>query len=261
MTNDHRTQCAIHALWNEVADFEAAQADAARLYLLGRICELIGAHNATWVGAVRMDNPHPSDPLNGWRPRAVRRLRPNPQLDRESAARIEDMDAGSVDETTTRNVELSGQYRVNRLVELAPDGWFEGAFYRSFYLGVGHCDAIWAGIPVNEDAEVYFGFYRKVGQDMFDQTQRDIVAEVLRPLKWFHRLQMLCEGIGVASGPLSPAERRVLHSLLQGLTEKQIAAANSHSPHTTHEYVKRVFRKYGVTSRAQLMALWLGKAP
>jgi DNA-binding CsgD family transcriptional regulator len=48
---------------------------------------------------------------------------------------------------------------------------------------------------------------------------------------------------------------------LQGLTEKQIAAANSHSPHTTHEYVKRVFRKYGVTSRAQLMALWLGKAP
>jgi DNA-binding CsgD family transcriptional regulator len=44
-----------------------------------------------------------------------------------------------------------------------------------------------------------------------------------------------------------------------GLREKQIAEQNNQNPHTTHDHVKRIFRKYGVSSRSALMALWLGK--
>lgn len=60
---------------------------------------------------------------------------------------------------------------------------------------------------------------------------------------------------------LTSVERRVLQGLLSGLSEKRIAAAQGHSYHTTHQYVTAIYRKFGVNSRAALMALWLGQTP
>ncbi|WP_415028532.1 hypothetical protein [Alloalcanivorax venustensis] len=37
-----------------------------------------------------------------------------------------------------------------------------------------------------------------------------------------------------------------------------MAEAMGQSPHTTHQYVKTLFRKFNVRSRAELTALWLG---
>lgn len=259
MTLALATQTAIHVLWNELADFDATRSDAAREHLLTTLSALIDASSATWIGAVRLDGTQPGDPVNGWRPRVLRHLRPNPRFEQMCKEQVRNLEGGSVDETTLRNVALAGQYRVNRLAELAPPGWFEGDFYRTFYHGIGWHDAIWAGIPVNEDVEVYFGFYRETSQPMFGCAERDIVAAALQPLKWLHRRMLLAEGVGVATAPLSAAERQVLHGLLAGQTQKQIAAALGHSPHTTREYARRIFRKYGVSDGAQLMALWLGR--
>jgi DNA-binding CsgD family transcriptional regulator len=255
MTVDDEVLSAIHTLWDELAEFDAARVEAARNHLLGRICTLIDAQNASWIGAVRLGEPQPGDPVNGWRPRAMRRLHRDPLVERKAREQADMLEAGQVDETTRRNVALAGQYRVNRLADLVAADWFAGDYYRIYYLGVGCRDAIWAGIPINEDAEAYFGFYRDLEHAPFGLAERDIVAYALRGLRWFHRLQMLGEGIGAASAPLTPAERRVLQGLLQGLTEKQIAAANNHSQHTTHDHVKRIFRKYGVSSRSALIAL------
>lgn len=256
---DDSVLSSIHALWDELADFDAARVEEARHHLMARICALIGAQTAAWVGAVRLGDPQPGDPVKGWRPRAIRHLHPDRLYEQKGAEQTELLEAGAVDITTLRNVQLSGQYRVNRLAELAPAEWFDGAYYRVYYLNAGRRDAIWAGIPVNEDAESYFGFYRDLDCQMFGMLERDIVTYALRGLRWFHRLQMLGEGLGVALTPLTPAERRILQGLLQGLSEKQIAAANEQSPHTTHDHVKRIFRKYGVTTRSGLMALWLGR--
>jgi DNA-binding CsgD family transcriptional regulator len=256
---DREIQDRIHKLWDALADFDAARAEEARNHLLSSVCGLIGAQNAVWIGAVRLGEPQPEDPVKGWRPRAVRRLHPTPLIERKAKEQADLLEAGVVDVTIFRNVELSGQHRVNRLVELAPDGWFEGDYYRIFYLGAGYRDAIWAGIPINEDAEAYFGFYRNLDYEPFGTAERDIVAYALRGLRWFHLRQMLGEGVGLASAPLTPTERRILQGLLQGVTEKQIAAAVAQSPHTTHDHVKRIFRKYGVSSRNALMALWLGR--
>ena len=258
---DDETRAIIHEMWDALADFDAVEVEKSRNHLLGRLCALLGAHNATWIGAVRMPNPSPDDPVRGWRPRALRRLHLDPKFELAANEQAKRLEAGIADVTTLRVVAQAGTFRVNLLADLAPEGWFDGDFYRSFYLESGHCDAIWAAVPINEDAETYFGFYRRVGEPRFGPVERDIVDFALRGLRWFHRLQMLGEGIGVASAPLTPTERRVLHGLLQGLAEKQIAQANAQSPHTTHEYVKRIFRKYGVSSRSALMALWLGKPP
>ena len=114
--------------------------------------------------------------------------------------------------------------------------------------------------PVNKDAEFWFGIFRNLNQPPFTEADRDEIASILRSLKWFHRRLMLSHGLLVAATPLTPAERRVLHLLLTGLSEKLIAERLERSYHTTHESVTSIYRKFGVNNRAALMALWLGQA-
>jgi DNA-binding CsgD family transcriptional regulator len=56
---------------------------------------------------------------------------------------------------------------------------------------------------------------------------------------------------------LSRRERQVLLAMLHGLAEKQIAVLLSLTTHTVHSYVKAVYRRFGVSSRSELMALWI----
>ena len=57
---------------------------------------------------------------------------------------------------------------------------------------------------------------------------------------------------------LSPRLTSVLRGLLRGLSEKEVAAELRLSPHTTHDYVKMLYRKLGVRSRGELLAQRLG---
>ncbi|WP_454918461.1 LuxR C-terminal-related transcriptional regulator [Xanthobacter sediminis] len=98
--------------------------------------------------------------------------------------------------------------------------------------------------------------FRSLDDARFGPAEKAVVEHALRGLLWFHRRQMLGEGRSIASAPLEP---RVLHGLLHGPTAKNIATALGQSDQTTREYVKRLLRKYGVGSRSELMALWLGK--
>jgi DNA-binding CsgD family transcriptional regulator len=248
----------IQALWDELASYDVARHDDALLLVLRTLADLVCAQNAVWFAAVRLPDLA-GDPILGWRPRFVRFLHPSPRLDeavREQEARI----AGpEVDVTTVRNVAMAGRLRAFRLVDLAPPEWFESETYRRYHLGVGHVDSIWAGCPVSEDVEVHFGLHRAVGQPRFTEAERDLVLAALRGLRWFHRQYVLGHGLLVARSPLSPTERRVLQGLLTGLSEKEIAAGLGRRPQTTHDHVKGLYRKFGVQSRAALMALWLGK--
>jgi DNA-binding NarL/FixJ family response regulator len=53
---------------------------------------------------------------------------------------------------------------------------------------------------------------------------------------------------------LSPRLRQVLDGLLTGASEKEIADHLGISHHTAHQYVKALFRRFNVSSRAELMA-------
>ena len=57
---------------------------------------------------------------------------------------------------------------------------------------------------------------------------------------------------------LAPREKETLTNLLRGLSDKEIASEMDLSPHTVRQYLKRIFRVYGVNSRAQLISLILG---
>jgi DNA-binding NarL/FixJ family response regulator len=56
---------------------------------------------------------------------------------------------------------------------------------------------------------------------------------------------------------LPPRQQQTLKHLLTGDSEKQIAAKLSVSRHTVHVYVKDLYRRFGASSRAELLARWV----
>jgi DNA-binding NarL/FixJ family response regulator len=53
---------------------------------------------------------------------------------------------------------------------------------------------------------------------------------------------------------LSPRQEQTLHLLLKGDSEKQVARKLELSKHTVHVYVKELYRRFEVSSRAELLA-------
>lgn len=60
---------------------------------------------------------------------------------------------------------------------------------------------------------------------------------------------------------LTPRERQVLEGLVDGLSEKQVATRLALSTQTVHSYIKQLYRKLQVRSRAELLRHTLGHEP
>ena len=60
-----------------------------------------------------------------------------------------------------------------------------------------------------------------------------------------------------AVNQLSDAQRRVLAQLLEGFTEQEAAANLNLSPNTVHNHAKAIYKKLEVSSRAELLALFV----
>jgi DNA-binding NarL/FixJ family response regulator len=61
------------------------------------------------------------------------------------------------------------------------------------------------------------------------------------------------------NGALPRRQDQTLQHLLRGDSEKQVAQKLSLSKHTVHVYVKALYRHYGVSSRAELLAKHLNQ--
>jgi DNA-binding CsgD family transcriptional regulator len=62
-----------------------------------------------------------------------------------------------------------------------------------------------------------------------------------------------------SNAELSPRQEQTLRHLLNGDSEKQVARKLQLSQHTVHVYVKALYRRFGVSSRAELLAKQLKK--
>lgn len=56
---------------------------------------------------------------------------------------------------------------------------------------------------------------------------------------------------------LRSQELRTLRLLLEGHSEKEVAAELGISVHTVHCYVKRIYSRFGVNTRAELLGIWI----
>jgi DNA-binding CsgD family transcriptional regulator len=247
----------IHYLWDDMAAFEAAQSESALPFLLRSVAEIVDAQNAYWFGAVRVNDAE-GDPLLGWRPRAIQYLHPLPEDSTFTRQRIRSIDKGAVDESTVAHARLAGKYRACRLRDLVPDSWFESETYQG-YLDRGVHDSLVVAAPVSPQSEGYYGFLRMRPNDPFTEIQRATALYAMRGLTWFHRQVLLSHGLLVARSPLTPIERKVLALLLTDQSEKAIASELGLAVTSLHTYVKDVVRKFGVSGRKGLTALWLGR--
>lgn len=255
-TIESPTQGRIHNLWDELAAFGATQVDAALQHLLTEVSDMVDAQNAYWFAAVRLAEAQ-TDPLLGWRPRGIRYLTPLPDDATFTRDRIRSIDKGMIDEVTVAQARLAGTYRANRLCDLVSPEWFDSPFYQG-YIGRGVHDSLSVAVPVSAMSEGYYGFLRMRPDDPFTEQQRRIAHYAMRGLTWFHRQVLLAHGLLVATTPLSPMERRVLSHLLTDQPEKVIASELGISASSLHTYVKDVLRKFGVSGRKGLTAVWLG---
>jgi DNA-binding NarL/FixJ family response regulator len=84
-------------------------------------------------------------------------------------------------------------------------------------------------------------------------SERSRLVDYLKLMAWW---------LGRPPTPkLSPRLDRTLRGLLQGQSEKEIAADVGVSVHTVHEYVKELHRRLGVNSRGELLARFLPTRP
>jgi DNA-binding CsgD family transcriptional regulator len=83
---------------------------------------------------------------------------------------------------------------------------------------------------------------------LVDQLHREVAPDIGRHLAPAHE---------PSASRLSPRLQETLQCLLDGLSEKQIADSLDISRTTVHEYVTSLYRRFGVSGRAELMARWI----
>jgi DNA-binding CsgD family transcriptional regulator len=104
--------------------------------------------------------------------------------------------------------------------------------------------------PLPEGAHLRFGSVALVVTAIGAAAHPKEVEEETRSLS--NVLEAL--PIEIALLKLSPAERRVFNHLVRGRPEKVVARRLNISRHTVHNHVRRIYRKLGVRSRAELLA-------
>lgn len=106
------------------------------------------------------------------------------------------------------------------------------------------------------------GLNRELGARPFSRRERRIVHLFHHELGPLIGKRLATPGIDPLAG-LSPRLRQTLACLLEGDGEKQVAARLGLSRATVHQYVGALYRRFGVHSRGELLALWvrLGRPP
>ncbi len=102
-----------------------------------------------------------------------------------------------------------------------------------------------------------FVLKRAWGEAPFGADERDLLDLVQGECAWLFESEPATDPS--LEGDWSRRERDTLRLLLTGASEKSIAATLGLSPHTVHDYVKVIYRKMRVASRAELMACALSR--
>jgi DNA-binding CsgD family transcriptional regulator len=141
--------------------------------------------------------------------------------------------------------------------------WY-GSEHFNEYSKVSRIDACLVSLctlpDLAENAVSIMTFYRPLGQRQFESRERRLVRllhDELHPLIG----RQLASADEPSASRLAPRQREVLHHLLNGDSEKQIARRLGLTPQSLHQYVKAVYRHFDVHSRAELLARWIRVPP
>lgn len=143
--------------------------------------------------------------------------------------------------------------------EMIPDhDWYRSDYFRSLHrvIGVDATLVCFRAVPgtADEFSEIYLA--RRMGERDFSARDRAMVLEAhveIAPLVG----RSLARFSDPRPSALAPRVRQVLKCLLEGDSDKQVAARLGISRYTVNQYVKVIFQHFGVESRPELLARWI----
>ena len=163
------------------------------------------------------------------------------------------------------------------------DTWYRSPFFEQFQAPMGLDDTLYPRLPLGNGRNLALAVFRPL-RDRRLFTDRDCQLVDLFHANTARLYQVPAApplaraaappGAAVVGTPLvgavpaaadrqvealPPRLKPVLHYLLAGDGEKQVAMKLNLSRHTVHEYTKMLYRKLSVCSRAELMARYVGR--
>lgn len=159
----------------------------------------------------------------------------------------------------------AGRLRSACREELVSDQeWYSHPHVAEWGRELGYDDILVSAVPLGAGASAYLVAVRPWGERRFGERERELLELIFRSASWCYRSWLEPEHdaqggprLGGVRSRLPPRHRSILEYLLTGRGEKQIAASTGLSLRTTHKYIEHVYRAFAVSSRAELMALWI----
>lgn len=241
--------------WQRLVMLPANDFDEIARRVADGLNDLTGAQRTTLALATRSEAE--DDPLFGWRLRQVLLADDVAPPDKEIYSSFKNS-RPFVDDPHPRAMAAgAGAHRVLLRYEAVTREEWDGSSSEAFYDSLGVVDHIVGVLPLTPGVEFYCVSSRLIGEPPFGESERDMLFEALGGLHAPARRLALSFGLGGGKDALRPRERQTLQGLLRGLSEKEVARELGIAPRTAHEYVVAVYRKLGVRSRGELLALWL----
>jgi len=169
---------------------------------------------------------------------------------------------GIGDDPTMRELRhIPGALVVRTRGQLVADGeWYRSRLFNDYLRPLHLNDHVYSVCEVSRDHDVsVVALYRGRGERDFSERER-------RVLRFFHGELGRLVGtvlVSVFDGDplhLPPRERQTLACLLEGDSEKEVAARLDLSHATVHQYVTSLYRRFRVRSRAELLAHFLRRS-
>lgn len=141
---------------------------------------------------------------------------------------------------------------------IADREWYGSAVYEIVHASVGTDAAMYCFHQLPENGTDFSGMVisRSAGKAAFSEHECRLVRElhdVITPLIG----GSLARFNEPAPYELPPRVRQVLRCLLEGDSDKQIACRLKLSPHTVNQYTKTIYKHFGTSGRAELLARWI----
>jgi DNA-binding CsgD family transcriptional regulator len=135
------------------------------------------------------------------------------------------------------------------------DTWYNSGAYKRWREPMGIDDIVHSHDPLPQFGVMsVMGFARAFDEKPFTARERKIVDFVREELR--HRWITMKAAIEEQK-PLTSRQQQLLTHLRGRMSEKQIAKYMGLSPHTTHNYIKHLYRRLNVSSRPELLQLSL----
>jgi DNA-binding CsgD family transcriptional regulator len=240
----------------ELSEMAAAgDVEATSERLLGQVCELLDVDNAL-LGLAVHDREGECG-IAGWTPRVNHRYGADAARYTEIIGHwFRSRHNFERDPGTDLLARTAGAPRAFLRTQAIDDRSWKRSPMFELYEALGTSDRVTGACPAGPGVELTITAYAHGGH-LFRDRDRDVLASFLGLVQPAARRLALAHGLGGATRPLTPRERETLRYLLEGLAERDVARASGLTWRSTHQVVAGIYRKFGVSSRAELMARFL----